>query len=168
MKPNSKIISENKSPCNSLTLNDIIGLVMGRIMGNIRMKSTNDLFLTYIENADIRVPVIHKSIVGITITTMINNHHGTLITNPVGLEIKRLNIIRITSRKLRIIKPNSILLRKMILAEIGDEISPLNVPDSFSLTNSLATTKIRVKKITNQISMIKISLDICCFCVLTL
>ena len=54
----------NTSPANNLTLSEIIGLVIGNIMGNNRIGKTKDLFLAYIENDDTIVPQIDKSIVG--------------------------------------------------------------------------------------------------------
>ncbi len=51
-----------------------MGVVIGKIKGNNKIGNTKDLFLTYIENAETRLPHIDKSIVG-------NNTPITIKTN---------------------------------------------------------------------------------------
>jgi hypothetical protein len=51
--------------------NDIIGEVIGRIIGNRSRGKTKDLFFEYIDKADTKVPQIDKSSVGNTIPIII-------------------------------------------------------------------------------------------------
>ena len=43
---------------------EIMGLIIGKIIGKNKIGKINDLFLAYIENAETIVPHIDKSIVG--------------------------------------------------------------------------------------------------------
>jgi len=155
-------MSAKKRPCNSFTFIEIMGLAIGSKIGNNRTGKMNDLFLAYIENAETRVPVMHKSRVGSKIATRKNNQIGTFKIIPEGFERRKPNNIRTTSIKLSRRKPNKILLIKMMFGETGAERIPFNVPDSFSLMNNLAIRKMRVKKIMTQISITKISEVIFC------
>lgn len=146
----------------------MMGLAIGTRMGNNKTGRMNDLFLTYIESAETRVPVTHKLKVGKTIANNIKPHIGIIKIIPDGLEMNNPKSTKINSITLRIIKLNIILLRNSVFADKGEEISPSRVPDSFSLMNNLAIMKINVKKTINQISITNISVVIACSWVLTL
>ncbi len=62
---------EINSPSNSLIFNDIMGEVIGSIIGNSNNGKTKDLFFEYIDNAETKVPQIDKSRVGNTIPIII-------------------------------------------------------------------------------------------------
>lgn len=49
---------------NNLMLIDMIGIVIGKIIGNNKRGKINDFFLAYIVSAETIVPQIDKSIVG--------------------------------------------------------------------------------------------------------
>jgi hypothetical protein len=78
----------------------------------------------------------------------------------IGAEKIKLKLNKIISIIIKITKLNIILLTINILEEIGELKIPSNVPDSFSLTNSLAIIKRRVKKMIIQISITNIAMGI--------
>ena len=56
---------DNSSPSNNVIFMVMIGVIIGRSIGNNKIGSMKFLFLTYIENAEIIVPQTDKSNVGI-------------------------------------------------------------------------------------------------------
>lgn len=141
-----------------MILSDIIGVIIGNIKGNNKIGKIKDLFLAYIENAETKLPHIDKLNVGINIPKIIKLRTWRKLKFSIkGAEIKKLNKNNTSSTKHNNKKQNIVLLKRSMLEETGEEISPPSVPESFSLTNNFAMMNISVKKIIIQFSIIKIS-----------
>ncbi len=127
-------------------------------MGNSKIGNINDLFLTNIAKADVMVPQTARSIVGINTPNMIKLLKTAGVSSiPDGTDIKKQNSSKNISRIISRIKQYMTFPKIIKLIGTGLERIPVKVPDSFSFTKILVITKIKVKKITIQISITKIS-----------
>ena len=137
---------------------EIIGVIIGNIRGNSKIGNTNDLFLTYIENAETKLPQIDKSKEGINTPKLIKRDNWVRLKLGIdGIDMKTLNRKRIISTKHNNIKQNTVLLNIIKFPETGAESKPPIVPESFSLTKSFVIMYTSVKNIISQFSITKIS-----------
>lgn len=112
-------------------------MIIGNIKGNSKIGNTNDLFLTYIDNAETKLPQIDKSKEGINTPKLIKRDNWVRLKLGIdGIDIKTLNRKRIISTKHNNIKQNTVLLNIIKFPETGAESNPPIVPESFSLTKS--------------------------------